>query len=108
MKLVVKEKEYDLKFTFNSFRYMEDFNFSELEEVEHKPFKLISVTKQLLFGALNHNKDEYYSDDDVEDLLENALEDISIADLLNDLVELIQDSGFFKSLQKPQKKAKKK
>lgn len=107
MKLTIKEKEYELKFTFNSFRFMEDFNFSELEEVQHKPFKLIGVTSQLLLGALNHNRDEYYSQDDVEELMENILEENSIAELLNDLVELLQESSFFKSLQKQTKKKKK-
>lgn len=107
MKLTIKEKEYELKFTFNSFRFMEDFNFSELEEVQHKPFKLISATSQLLLGALNHNRDEYYSQDNVDELLENLLEETSIADLLNDLVNLLQDSSFFKNLQKSPKKKKK-
>jgi len=98
----IKGKDRELKFTFNSFKYMENFDVKELEEVENKPFKLIPLIEMLLMGALNNDPTDKVSVVDVEIFLEDFIEEGSVSDLLNELMELLQDSNFFKSLQKNQ------
>ena len=100
MNIKIKNKEYELKFTFNSFKYMEDFDLLALEDIESKPFKLIPVLETLLHGALNHNPKKVISVEFVDEFLDEFMEDGSVTELLNELMELLQESRFFKSLQK--------
>ena len=41
MVITVGGKDYEVKYTFNSFQYMEDFDIEAFEQAEKKPFKLI-------------------------------------------------------------------
>lgn len=100
MNIQINGKEYKLDFTFNSFRYMEDFSLSEMAELETKPFKIIGISKQLLNGALNNDPKVTFTNKQVDILLEKFVEEGSLSDLLEQLMELLQASNFFKSLQK--------
>lgn len=108
MIITVKEKEYKIEFTFNSFKHLEDFDINDLNNVENNPFKMPLVTRKLLFGALNHDPKVYFTDEEVDKILEDYMEDENIGDLLTELVEVLQNSSFFKSLQKKNPKGKKK
>lgn len=97
-----KNQEVELKFSFNSFKHMEDFDLSALAEIESKPFKLIPMVETLLLGALNHNAKVKYTPLMVQEFLEEFVEEGSISDLMEELMKLLEDSSFFKSLQKNQ------
>lgn len=96
----IKGKDLKLKFTFNSFNYMEDFNIKDFEEMEDKPFKLVPILTMLLMGALNHNPKIKISMEIVQDFLEEYVVENDLNELLDNLIVLLQDSNFFKSLQK--------
>lgn len=99
MQININEKQYEAKFTFNSFKHMRDFDLTALDMVETRPFVLIDVAGQLLLGALNFDKKNSYSEGDVEYILEEYIENGSIVELVEQLVNELQESGFFKSLQ---------
>lgn len=100
----IGKKEQDLKFTFNSFRYMEDFDLDEISTIEKKPLRMINVLHILLMGALNHDPKVVFSAQEVMDYLENFAEDGDISELFENLIQLLQDSSFFKSLRKKEVK----
>lgn len=102
MKFEIKGKEKELKFTYNSFKHMEDLDFEKLEEAERKPFIIAGFTSALLFGALNHNpKMKVIVQEDVDNALEAFVENEgSIPELFQNLFDLLSESNFFKSLQK--------
>jgi hypothetical protein len=102
MKFNIKGKERELKFTYNSFKHMEDLDFERLEEAERKPFIIAGFCSTLLFGALNHNpKARVISQEEVDEELEVFVENGgSVSDLFQSLFDLLQESNFFKSLQK--------
>lgn len=100
MNINFKGKDLELKFTFNSFKYMEDFKPSDFAELETNPFKLASMLDILLMGAFNHSPKTKYSEIDVMDYLENFAEDGDVSKLLEDLMKELEKSNFFKSLQK--------
>ena len=97
------------KFTFNSFKYMEDFDIDALQTLDKTPFKIIPVVEMLLMGALNNNPRVMVSLADVDDFVDEFISgDGSLTELTEELMNLLQDSNFFKSLQKkPAKKMKK-
>lgn len=96
----VRGKERELKFTFNSFRYMEDFDIGELSELERKPFKIIKITESLLIGAFNHNPKDVVKQDEINEYLQDVMENGDVSELLETLMQLLEDSNFFKNLQK--------
>lgn len=97
----IKSKEYDLKYTFNSFKYMSDFEFSGLEDLDKKPFKIIPIVENLLFGAVNHDPKYIVKLQDVQSYLENyVIDGGNIVSLLEELLASLQESNFFKALQK--------
>lgn len=101
-------RELELKFTYGSLQFMQDFEITAIEEVERKPFKMIYVVKGLLLGALNHNPaKEVFSEAQVDRIVEESLETGTLTDLLAELLERLQDSSFFKSLQKTPQTPKK-
>lgn len=104
-----KDKEIQLKYTFNSFKYMEDVNLGDLEGLEQTPFRLVGILQGLLLGALNNDPKVYYTPIQVDEILENIIEDedSNLAETLEGLVELLKESSFFKSLQaRPKDRAK--
>lgn len=109
--MIIKYKDNDiqLKYTFNSFKYMEDVNLGDLENLDQTPFRLVGILQGLLLGALNSDPKVYYTPNQVDEILENIIEDeeSNLADTLEGLVELLQESSFFKSLQaRPKDRAK--
>lgn len=94
------DKEYELKFTYNSFKYMRDLDLGELEEIESKPFMLIGFTEQLLLGAMNNHPKVKVSLAQVSKIVEAKLEEGTIMKLMEDLIKLLEESSFFKNLQK--------
>ena len=106
MIITINDREKDLKFTFNSFRYLGDFDLSVLSEIDKKPFKIIQITKELLYGAVNYDPKDYISETSVDEYLEASMVDGDIVEMLTSLMELLDDSDFFKQLQKPKSKAK--
>lgn len=108
MNININGKEQELKFTFNSFKYMTDFNLKDIELMESKPFMVVPMAELLLLGALNHNPKVFIPMSMVDEFLEEYISENSINDLLAELMGLLQDSSFFKSLQKTNAPVKKK
>lgn len=52
-------KDLELKYTFNSFKYMKEFSTTMFDKVNENPFLIIDVLEVLLLGALNHDKKKY-------------------------------------------------
>lgn len=100
----IKNKEVELKFTYNSFRYMQDFDLSMASDLETKPFKVFPLVETLLFGAVNSNPKVRFSLEDVQTSLEDVLtsedNEVSLNELVETLMKLLETSSFFKSLQK--------
>ena len=107
MKFTINGREKELKFTYNSFKHMEDLDFEKLEHADSKPFIIAGFTSTLLCGALNHNpKAKKVDESDVDEALEVFVtEGGSISELFQSLFDLLQESNFFKSLQKTEKVA---
>lgn len=105
MKITYAGKDYELLYTFNSMKYMEDFNLTDLEEVKEKPFKIIKIASIMLFGALNHNPKEFVDVDVVDGFIQEM--DMGFPELVEDLFKLLEKSDFFKQLQITKTKGKK-
>jgi hypothetical protein len=98
--LKIGKKEIELKYTFNSFKYMEDFDLSSLADIENKPFKVFPVIEVLLLGALNNSPKVVVSRIEVADFVEEYAENGDIIELFQTLMKKLEESRFFKSLQK--------
>lgn len=99
MKIELEGKELELKYTFNSFRYMEELDLMELQTLEQTPFKIVGVTETLMRGALNHNPNKRYDNKEVVAIIEQVMDDGELMELLEFLLEELQESSFFKNLQ---------
>jgi len=100
MIIEVGKKEYQLKFTFNSFKFMKTLNIEELGELETHPFMVFDIAEQLLLGALNNSKDKVFSQKEVGKILEAYVgENKSVITLVEGLMNELEESSFFKSLQ---------
>lgn len=99
MEIKIKGKKYMLAFTFNSFRYMADFDIGSFSEVESKPFLMVSILSDLFFGAMNNKRDTYFDHDTCDELLETYLDDNDIGELTQGLMKLLENSSFFKAHQ---------
>lgn len=102
MVILIAGKERELKYTFNSFKYMKNFDITELDSVETKPFIMAEMLEILLMGAVNNNPREVVSWVQVQDFLEEYLADGDVTELFESLVGMLQESNFFKSLRKAQ------
>lgn len=94
------EKEIELKYTFNSFKYMSDFDLTDLGDVITKPFKVIKLSSQLLIGAANNDPKVRVFENEIDAFIEDAINNDTLTDLVNSLIDLLQQSSFFKLLQK--------
>lgn len=92
-------KQVELKYTFNSFLYMEDLDVSTFELFESKPFKMIPVMRMLLTGAVNNDPNEFFNQREIQSFLESEIKSGNFVKLFEELTTLLQDSDFFKSLQ---------
>lgn len=104
MIITIKGKECELGFTFNSFKYMQEFDIKALDEIESKPFKVVPMLEMLLIGGVNHNPKVKFNMTDVELFLEDFMLEGSLPELLELLMGLLQESNFFKALQKKTEK----
>lgn len=106
MEINYKGKDVEIKFNYQSFKHMGDIDFGELEDLDRKPFKMFQVTAQLLYGALKSSKKRNVTMDDIDKILEDYTEsdDKSVPELFSELMKELENSGFFKSLQKLQEK----
>ena len=99
MKIKIKGKDVELKFTYNSFRYMEDLDINDISKIETNPFKVIRINEILLLGALNNNPKKIYEFDVVQEYLETALEEGNLFQVSEQLMGLLEKSSFFQNLQ---------
>lgn len=110
MTVNIKGIDYELKYTYNSFRYMELFDLSALNEIDSKPFKTIGIAEDLLIGAVNSDPKNKVSLLDVQEYIASIVDsdDGDIVSLIEEMVVALQESNFFKQLQKtPTTKPKK-
>ena len=98
---------YQPKFTFNSFKYMEDLDVSALENLKKTPFMIVPFVETLLMGALNSNPRTRVAMVDVDEYLEEYVKEGSLTELADELIKLLEESNFFKSIQKNPSKKKK-
>lgn len=94
------DKEYELKYTYNSFRYMQDLDLGELELIESKPFRIIGFTEELLMGAINSDPKRKVGIAEVSAIVESKMEEEKLVELMERLIKLLEESSFFKNLQK--------
>lgn len=95
----VGKKKYNVGFTFNSFRHMQDFDLTKLSEAQTKPFVVFGVLSDLFYGALNCSSKKYFPREDSDTILETYLEDNDVMETFNSLIDELFNSNFFKSLQ---------
>lgn len=95
-----KDKEYELKYTYNSFRYMQDLDLGELEVIESKPFRIIGFTEELLMGAINNDPKKKVGVALVSNIVETRMDEGKLMELMENLIKLLEESSFFKNLQK--------
>ena len=96
--MVVKigEREVEIKFTFNSFKYMVDFDLTMVSELDTKPFMLIPICQKLLLGALNSDPKEKVNLTEVEKYLKEVVENGDIGELFTELMKALEESNFSK------------
>lgn len=103
MEIKIGEVTHELKYNFNSFKYMEDLNFAEMQSLDVSPLKIIKILTILLQGAINFDRKAtvVYTRGKVEDMIETyAEENGNIIELFDMLTTNLMDTSFFKSLQK--------
>ena len=89
----------NVEFSFNSFRYMQDFDMGKFAEMGDKPFMIIGIIEDLLRGALNHDRKVIVTDDELMDITEEIVTSGGTTDVLETLMSALEESDFFKSLQ---------
>lgn len=99
MEVKVRDSVEQIKFTYNSFKYMKDFNIRSLEEISEKPFMMIQLCGQILLGGINHDRNKVYSLTDVDDIIERSVSNGTFTKMFTELVNVLTECDFFKSLQ---------
>lgn len=107
MKIKHAGKDVEMKYSFNSFRYMEELDPKALQTLDSAPFKIVGIVETLLRGALNHNPNKKFSNDDVVEIIEEVMKESRLLELLEFLLDELQKSSFFKNLQEQQPKGSK-
>lgn len=93
------------KYSYNSFQYMDEIDFSILEgkNLLKKPLKIATMLQYLVMGAVNYHPKIKVSEEEVIEYLDNFLSNGGdMNDLLTFLVEMLNETSFFKALQKPE------
>jgi hypothetical protein len=100
--VIIKNREYDLKFTFNSFKYMKELNLKDIEDFETNPLKIACMLEMMLLGAVNSNPNKVVKESELQEYLEEYFteETSDVTVLFEELMTLLQESSFFKSLQR--------
>lgn len=91
-------KQVEVKYTYNSFKFMREVDFAILNEIDRFPFKLFDLAESLLYGGLNHDRKVRYIADDVDAILEEVSEKGDLMEFVEGMIEELEKSGFFKSL----------
>lgn len=101
MDIKIKNKKYNLAFTFNSFKHMTDFDASVFESVQDKPFMMVAILSDLFYGAMNHNRKNHFDRDECDELLETYLdgEDADMGEFAEQLITMLTNTSFFKQRQ---------
>lgn len=100
MNIQIKGKDVELKYTFNSFKHMADLDLGALATIDRKPFMMIVILEQLMMGAVNNSPKLVFSEIEVQEFLERYAEESDLGELVQFLIDQLQESSFFKSLQK--------
>lgn len=105
LKVKIDGVDYLLKFTFNSAKLLENFELSD--DMTKYPFKVFTVLSDLFFASMNWANDVKYTREETDSKLEIYLsEDGEPVKLLEDLMELMNKSAFFKKLLNVEEKPK--
>ena len=101
MKIKIGEVDVELRYTFNSFKYMREFDINEMNDIQNKPFKLFAVLSELFYGAVNHNPSVVVSKEESDTMLQEYVssKDCKIGEFINKLFEMLTENDFFKQLQ---------
>ena len=101
MKIKIGEVDVELRYTFNSFKYMREFDINEINDIQSKPFKLFAVLSELFYGAVNHNPSIVVSKEESDTMLQEYVssKDCNIGEFINKLFEMLTENDFFKQLQ---------
>ena len=101
MKIKIGDVDVELKYTFNSFKYMREFEISDMNNLDKKPFKIFNALSELFYGAVNHNPSVVVSKEESDTMLQDYLssDDCNIGEFSNKLVEMLLENDFFKQLQ---------
>ena len=101
MKIKIGEVDVELRYTFNSFKYMKELDISDMNNLDKKPFKIFNVLSELFYGAVNHNPNVSVSREESDTLLQDYLssDDCNIGEFSNKMVEMLLENDFFKQLQ---------
>ena len=101
MKIKIGEVDVELRYTFNSFKYMREFDINEINDIQNKPFKLFAVLSELFYGAVNHNTSIVVSKEESDTMLQEYVssKDCNIGEFINKLFEMLTENDFFKQLQ---------
>lgn len=103
-KVKIDNNDYILKFTFNSAKYLDNFEFTQ--DFEKCPMRVFSMISDLFYASMNWAYDVVYTRKETDELLERYFEDdnSNIHDFLKNLMELLSNSLFFKKLLKQEEK----
>lgn len=104
IKLKINNTDYILKFTFNSVKLLD--NFEANTDLEKYPMRLFTMLSELFYAGMNWANDVKYTHDETDKILEMYLEENEPVKLLTDLMELMNNSNFFKKLLKTEEKPK--
>ena len=102
----IKGKDLEIKFTYNSMKYMQEFDITSFAEVEHKPFKAIALIRELLFAGLNHDPKVVIGEITIDEYIESSIEEGKFQELMEEVINKLNESDFFQSLQKTKPKKK--
>lgn len=108
MIITIDEKDYEIKYAFNSFKYMQDFSYAEVADLDEHPFAIVGVLSKLLLGGLNYNAKQKVGIGKVEEIVEYIMENLDPAEILAELIGELEKSNFFKQLAKKQPTKRKK
>lgn len=99
----IKGKDVELKYSFNSFKYMRDLDMGAINDIENRPFEVVPMLVVMVLGAVNNDRKVKFTEAEVEEFIEEFIKEGSISEFIAELMELLQESNFFKSLQRETK-----
>lgn len=109
LKIKIEDKDYLLKYTFNSFRHMENVDLVGIGVKDmSNPFVNYNLLSGLFCGALNWSSEILYTIDESDELLEKYISEVGeeevLVKFLPSLMERLSESIFFKNAVKSAQK----